>query len=91
MKRHLEIEGDSGVVIRMYFNDNKKHYIPHFQTFYGEHEAVITLTGEVLEGNLPRKQLSLVVAWAIIHEEDLKADWSLAISGESFFRIEPLK
>lgn len=80
-----------GIIIRMYFNDNKKHHLPHFHAFYGEHEAIITLTGEVLEGSLPKKQLSLVLAWAIIHEEDLKADWSLAITGESLFKIEPLK
>lgn len=80
-----------GIVIRMYFNDNRKHHTPHFHAFYGEHEAVISLTGDILEGELPKKQLSLVLAWAIIHEEDLRADWNLAVSGELPFRIEPLK
>jgi hypothetical protein len=32
-----------------------------------------------------------VQAWIIIHQDELMADWELAISGEQVFKIEPLK
>lgn len=30
-------------------------------------------------------------AWIEIRQEDLMADWSLAIKGEPIFKIEPLR
>ncbi len=47
--------------------------------------------GEVLDGNLPKKKLKMVQAWIAIHEDDLMADWKLAIDGQDLFRIDPLK
>ncbi|MCL2212471.1 MAG: hypothetical protein FWB93_01375 [Oscillospiraceae bacterium] len=32
-----------------------------------------------------------VKAWALLREEELKANWSLAVNGETTFRIDPLK
>lgn len=43
------------------------------------------------DGNLPSKQLKLVLAWAEIHKDELLADWELASKGELPFPIEPLK
>ena len=47
--------------------------------------------GEVLEGELPDKKLRLVQAWIAIHEEELMADWALAVKGEPVFKIDPLR
>ncbi len=44
-----------------------------------------------LAGTLPAKQLKLVSAWVEIHEDELLADWQLAINGEPVFKIEPLR
>ena len=33
----------------------------------------------------------LVQAWLEIHQEELIADWALASSGETVFKIDPLK
>lgn len=30
-------------------------------------------------------------AWVEIHQDELMADWMLAVSGQSIFKIEPLK
>ncbi|OYY62929.1 MAG: hypothetical protein B7Y51_07265, partial [Burkholderiales bacterium 28-67-8] len=30
-----------GIVVYMYFYDNKKHNVPHFHVEYAEHAAVI--------------------------------------------------
>ncbi len=46
--------------------------------------------GEVLSGELPRKQLRLVQAWIELHRDELIADWELAVSGENPYKIDPL-
>jgi hypothetical protein len=46
--------------------------------------------GEILSGELPRKQLRLVPAWIEIRRDELMADWDLAVSGETPYKISPL-
>jgi hypothetical protein len=46
--------------------------------------------GEILAGQLPRKQLRLVQAWIELHRDELLADWELACSGEQPYKIDPL-
>ena len=58
---------------------------------YTEFEASIDIeNGEILSGDLPRKQLRLVQAWIELHRDELLADWELAVSGESPYKIAPL-
>jgi len=40
---------------------------------------------------LPPKKIKPVQAWIIMHEEDLMANWELAINEANIFRIEPLR
>ena len=48
------------------------------------------LDGEVISGDLPRKQTRLVQARIELHRDSLMVDWKLAVSGQEPFRIEPL-
>lgn len=81
-----------GILILMYFYDNKKHNRPHIHAEYGEHEASIAIDdGAVLSGSLPPSKLKLVQAWIEIHREDLLVDWKLAVAGEPVFKIDPLR
>ncbi len=81
-----------GVLIMMYFMDNKKHNKPHIHIKYQEQEAVVSIPdGELLEGELKSNKLKLVQAWIEIHKEDLMADWEIAVKGELPFNIEPLR
>ena len=81
-----------GIVIMMFFIDNKKHNRPHIHVQYQEQEAVIAIPdGELLEGELKSNKLKLVQAWIEIHKEDLMADWNLAVKGENPFKIDPLR
>jgi len=81
-----------GVVIRMYFYDDKQHHVPHLHAEYAGKMAVLSIdTGEVLAGTLPPGKVRLVQAWIEIHRDELLADWRLAVVGEEVFRIEPLK
>lgn len=81
-----------GVIILMYFYDNKKHSTPHIHAEYAEHEASISIEdGSVLGGSLPSAKMKLVQAWIEIHREELLADWKLAVAGEPIFKINPLQ
>jgi hypothetical protein len=81
-----------GVIIYMYFFDDKKHFTPHIHAEYAEYSMAISIAeGEVLAGDFPKKQLKMVQAWIAIHEDELMADWKLAITGQELFRIDPLK
>ena len=75
----------------MYALDEQHHHLPHLHARYAEFEASITLSdGEVLAGELPRKQLRLVQAWIELRRDELQADWELARNGELPYKIEPL-
>ena len=52
-----------GIVIRMYFQQ-AEHHPPHIHAIYGEDMAAVDFqTGEILEGHLPPKALSMVREW----------------------------
>ena len=80
-----------GIIIRLYLLDNKHHSLPHIHAKYAEFEASIAIAdGEILAGDLPRKQLRLVQAWIELRRDELTADWDLAVSGENPYKIAPL-
>ena len=80
-----------GIIIRMYFQDNDRHKMPHIHVYFAEDEAVFDLTGEIIAGDFPKKQAVYVKAWCLLHEEELSANWKLAVNGEEVYRIEPLR
>jgi len=81
-----------GILILMYFYDNKKHARPQIHAECGEYEASIAIDdGEIFSGSLPPSKMKLVQAWIEIHREDLMVNWKLAVAGEPVFKIEPLK
>jgi hypothetical protein len=81
-----------GLIIRMYYFDNQQHNAPHIHVVYQEDEAVIEIpSGTVLQGKLPPAKMKLVAAWVELRQEELMADWQLALNGEQVFKIEPLR
>ena len=81
-----------GIIVSMYFFDNRQHKVPHVHVKYQDDDAVFSIPeGELLEGTLPAKKVRLVQAWIEIHKEELMADWQLASSGKDIFKIDPLK
>jgi len=80
-----------GILIKMNWKDKGQHQEPHFHAIYGGDEAVFKLNGEILSGRFPARQSALVKAWALLHEDELAADWTLAVNGEETFRIAPLQ
>ena len=80
-----------GIIIQMMFNDNDRHHKPHIHVKYGEYRATISIDGELLAGSIPVKQLKLVLAWIVLHEEELYAAWNKAVGNLPIDKIEPLK
>jgi hypothetical protein len=81
-----------GIIVSLYFVDDKQHHRPHIHAKYQEHEAVVSIPdGKVLEGRLPAAKMRLLLAWVEIHKDELLADWQLAVSGQQPYKIEPLR
>ena len=80
-----------GILIRMFFRDVEKHHTPHVHAEYqGQVGVYSIIDGTLLAGELPPNKQKLVVAWIEIHQEELLADWSLAVSGKKPFPIKGL-
>ena len=80
-----------GIIIRMYYAP-KEHNPPHLHAYYQDTKGSINIiTCELMDGNIPSRQLRLIFAWIEIHREELLADWELCQNGEKPFSIEPLK
>lgn len=80
-----------GIIIRMYMEVGEPHHLPHFHAYYQDDIAVIGLNPvDLITGQLPRRQLRLVEAWAELHEEELLEDWHRLQSGQLPLPIEPL-
>ncbi|MBO4308541.1 MAG: DUF4160 domain-containing protein [Clostridia bacterium] len=76
-----------GIVIRMYFQQ-AEHNPPHVHALYGDDVAAIELqNGEVLEGHLPPKALSMVREWVSLHKSELLEMWTT----QEFKLVSPLQ
>ena len=81
-----------GIIVSMYYVDNRQHHRPHVHAKYQENEVVVSIAdGKVLEGRLPPAKMRLLLAWIEIHRDELIADWQLAVSGQQPYKIEPLR
>ncbi len=80
-----------GILIRMFFRDVEKHHEPHIHAEYQGNVGVYSIAGgTLLAGKLPPKKHKLVVAWIVIHQENLEANWELAVNGKKPFPIRGL-
>jgi len=84
-----EISRFFGIVISMDFND---HDPPHFHARYSGHTARLAIEPlAVLSGTLPPRVLGLVTEWAVLHGEELAANWARLRRGRAPRRIDPLQ
>lgn len=80
--------GLSFVYISMITNGINSHIFMRSTKDKNLHFQLLTA---VLSGELPINKTRLVQAWIEIHRESLLANWELAISGQTPFKIEPLR
>lgn len=78
-----------GIIIRMY--NSGEHNTPHFHATYQGYNAVFDMDGNLIDGDMPKKQTKLIAAWSEIHRDELLANWELAMSEQPLYRIEPLR
>ena len=85
-----EISRFFGIIIGMFAKD---HSPPHFHAKYGEFAGIFSIgSGEMIEGNLPRRAIALIQDWAELHHEELLANWVEALKDSpDFKKIAPLK
>ena len=78
-----------GIMIQMFWND---HAPPHFHALYAEYEVLIDIrTLEIMEGEMPRRALALILEWAQEHRTELKENWELCARNQPLRKIHPLK
>ena len=80
-----------GILIYIYKELEAKHKIPHFHAKYAEFEGVYDFEGNLIEGNLPKKQNKLVEAWSVLHTDELNAAWIAWNENGEIFRIDGLR
>jgi hypothetical protein len=87
-----EISRFFGIVISMFVEVEEPHHRPHFHAFYQGNRASFGIDSlERLAGSLPRKQERLVLAWAEIHQAELRKCWDELQAGRPSRKIEPLR
>ena len=62
-----------GILIYLYLEKGTQHSVPHVHAVYNEYEMAIDFEGNILAGELPRKQSKLVEAWVLLHSDELRA------------------
>ena len=84
-----EISGFLGIVIAMYYNE---HYPLHFHARYGENRASFSIDElKIIEGNMPKRVVSLILEWAFEHRGELMEDWERACRRQALAYITPLE
>jgi hypothetical protein len=77
-----------GIVIQMYYRD---HPPPHFHALYAGQRATIDIeTLAFIEGAIPGRARGLVIEWAALHQEELRAPFLQAAAMEAPGKIAPL-
>jgi len=72
----------------MYYSD---HNSPHFHAEYAGYRCLVdVISGCVIQGALPSRQLKLVLAWNELHRDELMQNWELSKQAAPLNSIAPL-
>ncbi|WP_165172659.1 DUF4160 domain-containing protein [Adlercreutzia sp. ZJ242] len=75
-----------GIVIRMYFLGSE-HNPPHVHAIYGEDTAAFSIrTGDIIDGDFPKRAADMVGEWISLNREDLIKMWET----QEFKKLDPL-
>lgn len=83
-----ELYSIGALIVNMRFKDDKQHHKPHVHAKYNGDEAVVGVDGELLAGELPLKQMKILVGSLACHEEEVYAAWNNAVQGKPFEKIK---
>lgn len=81
-----EITRFYGIIIKIFLT--KDHNPPHFHAVYGEYNGSFLIeTGEMLEGDLPKKAQNLIKEWATMYKNEIMEMWN----SKTLKRLPPLE
>lgn len=84
-----EISRFFGIVVAMYYKD---HGPPHFHAKYSGQTGVFSIEDlKLIEGQLPKRVISLVLEWAFEHRRELMNNWDRAALKQPLREIQPLE
>lgn len=84
-----EVSRFLGIVIKMFYGD---HAPPHFHAEYQGFKATYNIeTGELIDGKMPPKQSSIVIAWTTLRKKELMANWKAVTTGKEPKKIAALR
>ena len=86
-----ELSRFDGISVYMYSEPNSPHKLPHIHAVYQGQEVVVSLDGNILEGDLPSKKPRTLLVWMDMRQKELEENWSLLSQGKRFFKVEPLR
>lgn len=87
----VEKSAVSGLALAHQAEENDGHPPPHFHAIYGDSEAQVGISPiAILESNLPRRAISMVVEWATLHQGELMANWRRLREDQPAEKIPPL-
>ena len=69
----------------------REHAPPHFHAEYGEYEITVDISSGIVTGKFPRRALSAVLEWYLLHKDELMANWEAAEQRKPLNKIEPLE
>ena len=52
----------------------REHAPPHFHAEYGEYEITVDINSGVVTGKFPRRALTAVLEWYLLHKDELMAN-----------------
>lgn len=77
-----------GIVVYMLYDD---HRPAHFHAEYGEYRLSVEIDLGVIEGRFPRRAMTAVMEWYLLHKDELREDWELAARHQPLKKITPLE
>jgi len=85
-----EISRFYGIKIYMHYG-LREHPPAHFHAITSSSDAVFTLQGDLIEGELSTKEINMIRKWALLHQDELAHNWQMCWANENPFKIAPLK
>ncbi len=78
-----------GYVLQCIMKTTIRHIF--MRSIYNGNKALIDINeARVIKGSLPSRQLKLILAWCVIHQDELMQNWELSKDGLPLNRINPL-
>ena len=80
-----------GILVYIFKEKGSPHNKPHIHAVYAGDKVSIASNGEVLAGQLPRKQQKYVEAWVALREDEINAAYQALNENDEVIRIKGLE